>query len=110
MIAMMSQNELEILEALVTAGGRGALVPAQTYSWPSSWASSAASSSAERSPSAGFVAVDDALSRTSIDFFDFGTSRRTALATLGKGWWFGVALSPDERWLLFPPWTGKAAT
>jgi hypothetical protein len=33
---------------------------------------------------------------------DFGTGRRTTLATIGKRWWFGIALSPDERWLLFP--------
>ena len=49
-----------------------------------------------------FVAGGDAPSRTSIDFVDFGTGRRTTLATIGKRWWFGIALSPDERWLLFP--------
>jgi hypothetical protein len=49
-----------------------------------------------------FVAVDDAPSRMSIDFVDFATGRRTTLATIGKRWWFGIALSPDERWLLFP--------
>ena len=49
-----------------------------------------------------FVAIGDAPSRMSIDFVDFGTGRRTTLATIGKRWWFGLALSPDERWLLFP--------
>lgn len=49
-----------------------------------------------------FVAVGDVPSRTSIDFVDVDTGRRTTLATIGKRWWFGIALSPDERWLLFP--------
>jgi Tol biopolymer transport system component len=48
------------------------------------------------------VAVGDAPSRLSIDFVDVGTGRRTTLATIPKRWWFGIALSPDERWLLFP--------
>jgi hypothetical protein len=49
-----------------------------------------------------FVAVGDAPSRTSIDFFDFRTGTRTTLTTIGKPWSFGIALSPDHRWLLFP--------
>jgi Tol biopolymer transport system component len=49
-----------------------------------------------------FVAVGDAPSKTSIDFFDFRTGRTTTLATIGKPWWFGIAMSPDQRWLLFP--------
>jgi Tol biopolymer transport system component len=49
-----------------------------------------------------FVALGDAPSRMSIEFVDVGTGRRTTLATIGKRSWFGIALSPDERWLLFP--------
>jgi len=49
-----------------------------------------------------FVAVGDAPSKMSIDFVDFGTGRRRTLATIAKRWWLGIALSPDERWLLFP--------
>jgi Tol biopolymer transport system component/DNA-binding winged helix-turn-helix (wHTH) protein len=49
-----------------------------------------------------FVAAGDALSSMSIEFVDFATGRQTTLATIGKRRWFGIALSPDERWLLFP--------
>jgi hypothetical protein len=49
-----------------------------------------------------FVAVGDTRSTTSIDFFEFSTGRRTTLARIGKPWWFGITLSPDQRWLFFP--------
>jgi hypothetical protein len=26
---------------------------------------------------------------------------RTRLVGIGKRWWFGVALNPDEQWLLY---------
>jgi len=48
-----------------------------------------------------FVAVGDASHKTSIDFFEFSTGRRTTLATIGKPWWFGVALSRDKQSLLY---------
>jgi hypothetical protein len=49
-----------------------------------------------------FVAIGDAPSKTSIDFFDSRTGVRTTRTAIGKPWWFGIALSPDQRWLLFP--------
>jgi len=48
-----------------------------------------------------FLAVGDSASKTSIDFFDFTTERRTTVSTVGKPWSSGIALSPDQRWLLF---------
>jgi Tol biopolymer transport system component/DNA-binding winged helix-turn-helix (wHTH) protein len=48
-----------------------------------------------------FLAVGDSPSKTSIDFFEFSTRRRTTLASVGKPWWSGIALSPDRGWLLF---------
>ena len=48
-----------------------------------------------------FLAVGDSASKTSIDFFEFSTGRRTTLAKVGKPWWSGIALSADQGWLLF---------
>jgi Tol biopolymer transport system component len=48
-----------------------------------------------------FLAVGESTSKTSIDFFEFSTGRRTTLAKVGKPWWSGIALSPDQGWLLF---------
>jgi hypothetical protein len=48
-----------------------------------------------------FLAVGDSATNTSIDLVEFSTGRRTTLAKVGKPWWSGVALSPDQRWLLF---------
>jgi hypothetical protein len=48
-----------------------------------------------------FLAVGDAPQKTSIDFFEFATSKRTTLLSLGKRWWFGMALSPDQQSLLY---------
>jgi len=43
-----------------------------------------------------FVAVGSAPEQTSIDFFDFSTNQRTTLASLGKRWFYGMALSPRQ--------------
>ena len=40
--------------------------------------------------------------KTTIDFLDFKTGRRTTIAHLDKGGSVGLALSPDERYLLYP--------
>ena len=40
--------------------------------------------------------------QTSVDFFDFATGKRKTLAPIGKPSWFGLTLSPDRWWLLFP--------
>ena len=48
-----------------------------------------------------FLAVGDTPTNTSIDFFEFSTSKRTTVAKVGKPWGSGIALSPDQRWLLF---------
>ena len=48
-----------------------------------------------------FLAVGDSASKTSIDFFEFSTGQRTTLAMIGKPWSGGIALSADQRWLLF---------
>lgn len=48
-----------------------------------------------------FLAVSDAPDKTSIDFFEFATGRRTRLVELGKPWWYGMALSPEGTSLLF---------
>jgi Tol biopolymer transport system component len=47
-----------------------------------------------------FLAVGDSPMRTSIDFFEFRSGRRTTLTKVGKPWWYGITLTPDERWLL----------
>jgi dipeptidyl aminopeptidase/acylaminoacyl peptidase len=48
-----------------------------------------------------FLAVGDSPDQTSIDFVESGTARRTKIVTLGKFSWYGAALSPDERTMLF---------
>ena len=48
-----------------------------------------------------FVAVGNAPEKTSLDFFDFGTGRRSTLLALGQRFWYGTALSPDQRTLLY---------
>jgi Tol biopolymer transport system component/DNA-binding winged helix-turn-helix (wHTH) protein len=37
----------------------------------------------------------------SIEFFDFATGKSTSLHTLDRPFWFGFALAPDERSILF---------
>jgi Tol biopolymer transport system component/DNA-binding winged helix-turn-helix (wHTH) protein len=39
--------------------------------------------------------------RPSIEFFDFATRKTTLLYTLDRPFWFGFAVAPDERSLLF---------
>jgi Tol biopolymer transport system component len=48
-----------------------------------------------------FLAVGDAPQKTSIDFFEFATGWRTIVRSLGKQWWYGMALSPDQQSLLY---------
>ena len=48
-----------------------------------------------------FLAVGDAPEKTSIDFFEFATGTRTKIVDLGKPFWYGMALSPDRKSLLF---------
>jgi Tol biopolymer transport system component len=48
-----------------------------------------------------FAALNDGSDRPSVDFFDFGTRRRSTLVRLDKRFWFGMTLSPDERSLVF---------
>ena len=48
-----------------------------------------------------FVAVGNAPEKTSLDFFDFGTGKRSTLLALGQRFWYGAALSPDQRTLLY---------
>ena len=39
--------------------------------------------------------------RTSIDFFEYETGKRTTLLTIGKPAWVGTALSPDQQSMLY---------
>ena len=48
-----------------------------------------------------FLAVGGSREQTSIDFYEYATKKRTTLANLGKTFWWGMALSPDEKWLLY---------
>jgi len=48
-----------------------------------------------------FLAVGDASSKTSLDFYEFATGKRTTLLDIGKQWWMGMALAPDQRSILF---------
>lgn len=45
--------------------------------------------------------LDRARQPTSIDFFEFATGKRTTLFVVGKQAWVGMALSPDQRSLLY---------
>ena len=47
------------------------------------------------------VAVGQASHQTSIDFVEYGTGHRTTIVNLGKLPWFGTALSPDQRSMLY---------
>lgn len=48
-----------------------------------------------------FMAERGAPDKTSIDFFDFGTAKVRTLLKVGKRWWYGMALAPDQRSLLY---------
>jgi Tol biopolymer transport system component/DNA-binding winged helix-turn-helix (wHTH) protein len=39
--------------------------------------------------------------RTSVDFFDFASGKTMTLHRLDKPWWYGAALSPDQRSVLY---------
>ena len=47
------------------------------------------------------LAVRGASSFAQVEFFDFATGRATVLHTLDRPHWFGFAVSPDERSILF---------
>jgi len=40
--------------------------------------------------------------RAAIEFYDFSTSKRKVLAAIEKSFSYGLALSPDGRWLVHP--------
>ena len=48
-----------------------------------------------------FLAVRDTPEKTSIDFVEFATGTRTRIVDLRQPWWYGMALSPDGKSLLF---------
>jgi Tol biopolymer transport system component/DNA-binding winged helix-turn-helix (wHTH) protein len=48
-----------------------------------------------------FMSVGAPHHEASIEFVDYTTGRTTTLAPLGKPWWFGAALSRDQRRLLY---------
>jgi dipeptidyl aminopeptidase/acylaminoacyl peptidase len=48
-----------------------------------------------------FLAAGEAPQNTALVFLELATGKRTTLRSLGKQWWFGLALSPDQRSLLF---------
>ena len=48
-----------------------------------------------------FVAVGQSPEHTSIDFVEHGTGVRTTIVKLGKMAWYGAALSPDQRTMLY---------
>jgi Tol biopolymer transport system component/DNA-binding winged helix-turn-helix (wHTH) protein len=48
-----------------------------------------------------FLAAGDAPNKTSIDFFEYASGKRTTLLNLGKPYWWGMALSPDQKSLLY---------
>jgi dipeptidyl aminopeptidase/acylaminoacyl peptidase len=47
------------------------------------------------------VTAGDAVHASSIDFLEYSTGKQRTLAVLGKPWWFGVALSRDNKQLLY---------
>jgi Tol biopolymer transport system component/DNA-binding winged helix-turn-helix (wHTH) protein len=56
---------------------------------------------AESTPRPPAAVFHRATQRTSIDFFEYATGKRTTLFEVGKQAWVGMALSPDERSLLY---------
>lgn len=48
-----------------------------------------------------FLAIGDAPHKTSIDFFEFATGKRSTVLQVGKEQWYGMALSPDQKSLLY---------
>ena len=52
-------------------------------------------------PSLYFIAVGENGDTASIDFVDFSSQKRSTVARLDKPFWYGLALSSDERSPLF---------
>jgi Tol biopolymer transport system component/DNA-binding winged helix-turn-helix (wHTH) protein len=48
-----------------------------------------------------FLSVGDNPNVSSLEFYDLHTGNRARLRTIDKGWFFGMALSPDQRWLTY---------
>lgn len=48
-----------------------------------------------------YVSREGAIEDTAIERVDLKSLARTRLVGIGKRWWFGVALSPDEQWLMY---------
>ena len=48
-----------------------------------------------------FVSIGNAPYKTSIDFFEYATGKRSTVLKLGKQYWYGMALSPDEQSVLY---------
>jgi hypothetical protein len=48
-----------------------------------------------------FLALGDAPDQTSIDFFEYASRTRRTLLKVGKQHWYGMALSPDQKSLLY---------
>ncbi len=48
-----------------------------------------------------FLAVAGARNQTSLDFFEYATGKRSKIVRVGKPFWWGMALSPDEKSLLY---------
>lgn len=80
------------LRRLATAGGEE-IVVANDLTYPRNFAV------ADRG--VYLIARGTAAYHGSIDFIEYDTGRRTTLALTGRPWWFGVALSHDQRWLLY---------
>lgn len=48
-----------------------------------------------------FLAARGGAERTSIDFFDFALGKSATLLSVGRQWWYGMAVSPDGHSLLY---------
>ena len=48
-----------------------------------------------------FLAVGDRRNRTSLDFYEYATGKRSKLVSVGKPFWWGMALTADEKSLLY---------
>jgi Tol biopolymer transport system component/DNA-binding winged helix-turn-helix (wHTH) protein len=48
-----------------------------------------------------FLSVGNRQNETSLDFYDYASRKRSRLVGVGKPFWWGMALSPDEKSLLY---------
>jgi Tol biopolymer transport system component len=48
-----------------------------------------------------FLGVGNRRNETSLDFYDYASGKRSKLVTVGKPFWWGMALAPDEKSLLY---------